>query len=230
MTIPVFEIIDKASFRVGDKLLSGHSCDPPLDGKYRYAMEGTSNERDRIVQHLFIHDFREVRPVDLPNGVSIHISNPKSEFRQVNFAEIKKINDQSELTIILCFDYVDWHLPLNLQHFAERYSGTLLRQVDSAIRCDIDQTEVGLFINCSIVVAPETNFLSAYRKADAQILAIYRKCLADIYTQQHPTKEIVTTQAKDNDGSKWWFRYVIVPIIGSGTVAAIAASLMALLK
>jgi hypothetical protein len=230
MTALAFELIDKSTFRVGDKVLSGHFCDPPLNGKYRYVTDGTSDERDRIGQHLFIHDFRDVRPVDLPNGISINIQNPKSEFRQVNFAEIKKVNDQSELTVILCFDYVDWHLPLNLQHFAERYSNALLRQMDSAMRCHIDQTEVGLFINCSIAVAPEMNFLSAYRRADAQILSIYRKCLADIYNQQHQPKEVAPTQAEENTGSKWWFRYVIVPVIGSGTVAAVAAGLMSLLK
>lgn len=231
MTAPAFELIDKSTFRVGDKVLSGHFCDPPLDGRYRYVTDGTSDERDRICQHLFVHDFRDVRPSDLPNGISINIQNPKSEFRQVNLVEIRKVEDQSELAIVLSFDYADWHLPLNLQYFAERYRDALLQQVDNARSCDVDQSDVGLFINCSIVVTPDINYLSAYRKADVQVLAAYRKCLADIYRQQHSTKEeTAPAQVEDSVGAKWWFRYVIVPVIGSGTVAAIAAGLVALLK
>lgn len=229
MPAPVFEIIDNSSFRVGERVVSCHFCDPPFDGKYRYIAEGTSNERDSIGQHLFVHDFRDVRPSDLPNGISVNIQFPKSEFRQINFAEIKKANDQSELIIVLCFDYADWYLPINLHNFAERYCDALLRHVEGAIESHIDQSDPGLFINCLILVTPDTDYLSAYRKAVSQILATYRKCLEDIY-KQPAAKEAKPTQAKDTSGAKWWFQYVIVPILGSGAVAAIAAGLIALVK
>jgi len=107
--------------------------DPPFEGKYRYLADTTSDERDRICQHLFVHDFREVHPSDLPNGISINIYSPRSDFRQIDFVKIKKANDQSELIIVLYFDYVDWHLPINLQNFAERYRDALLHHVDSDV-------------------------------------------------------------------------------------------------
>jgi hypothetical protein len=229
MPTPAFELIDNSTFRVGGRVVSCHFSDPPFGGKYRYVAEGTSDERDRICQHLFVHDFREVRPSDLPNGISINIQSPRSEFRQINFTEIKKANDQSELIIVLCFDYADWHLPINLQHFAERYRDALLRQVDSAIQCHIDQSDPGLFISCSILVAPDTDYLSAYRKAVSQILATYRKNLDGIY-KQPSAKEEKAAQSDNTGGAKWWFQYVIVPILGSGAIAAVAAGLMALVK
>lgn len=229
MPAPPFELIDNETIRVGERVVSCHFCDPPFNGKYRYLADTTSDERDRICQHLFVHDFRDVRPSDLPNGISINIQSPRSDFRQISFAEIKKANDQSELIIVLCFDYVDWHLPMNLQHFAERYRDALLHQVVSALECHIDHSDPGLFINCSISVAPDTDYLSAYAKAVSQILATYRKCLEDIYKQPSP-KEAKLPQADDTAGAKWWFRYVIVPILGSSAVAAIAAGLIALAK
>lgn len=230
MSARAFELIDNSSFRVGERVVSCHFCDPPFDGKYSYLADATSDERDDIVQHLFVHDFRHVRPSDLPNGISINIQRPKTEFRQVNFAEIKKVNDQSELIIVLCFDYADWHLPFNLQNFAKAYCDALLRHLDNAFQVNIDQTEVGLFISCSVAVSPETTYLSAYREADGQVLAIYRTCLENIYKYPHLTKETKSPQADDTAGARWWFRYVIVPVLGSGAVAAIAAGLMAFLK
>ncbi|WP_265948962.1 hypothetical protein [Dechloromonas sp. A34] len=229
MSNPVFELIDNTTFRVGERIVSCHFSDPPFDGKYRYHADGTSNERDHITQHLFVHDFRNICPSDLPNGISINIQYPKSEFRHVNFAEIKKANDQSELIIVLCFDYVDWHLPINLHNFAERYRDALLHLVDGATQSNIDQSEPGLFVTCSISVVPDTDYLSTYRKAVSQILATYRKCLEDIY-KQPLSKESKPIRADDNTGAKWWFRYVIVPILGSGAVAAIAAGLIALAR
>ncbi|MCK6393617.1 hypothetical protein [Zoogloea sp.] len=230
MAAPVFELIDNSTFRFGERVVSGHFSDLPFHGKYRYVVEGTSDERARIPQQLFFHDFIDIRPADLPNGISITLQRPRSEFRQVNFAEIKKVDDQSVLVIILCFDYVDWHLPINLQLFSERYRDSLLRQVDSAVEAHIDQADFGLFINCSISVASDVTFLAAYRKADSQILATYRKCLEDLYKTQPAKNETKPAKTDDSEGAKWWFRYVIVPVVGSGAVAAIAAGLMAFVK
>jgi len=229
MSAPAFELINNETFRVGERVVSCHFSDPPFDGKYRYLAECTSNERDRICQHLFVHDFRDVRPSDLPNGISIAIQYPRSDFRQINFAEIKKANDQSELTVVLSFDYLDWHLPINLLNFAERYRDALLLRVENALECHIDHSEPGLFISCSISVTPDTDYFSAYRKAVNQTLATYRKCLEEIY-KEPLAKEVKVAQANDTGGAKWWFQYVVVPILGSGAVAAVAAGLIALLK
>lgn len=211
-------------------MLSCSYCAPPFDGKYRYLADGTSDERDNVYQHLFIHDFRDTRPTDLPNGILITIINPKSEFRQVNFAKIRKVDDRSELIIVLCFDYPDWHLPVSLPLFAESYCEALNQQVEGAIQSDIEHSDIGLFISCAISVPPSTNFWSAYQKANGQILSVYRKCLADIYKRQHQPTYKAQPLGDESSGAKWWFRYVIVPVLGSGAVAAVAAGLVALWK
>lgn len=229
MTSSVFEPIDKSSFRIGDKIVAGHVCDPPF-GKIKFIIEGTSDRRDPVSQHLFINDLSYIYPADLPNGTSIHIQNPQSDFQEVNSVEFIKSDDQSKLTIALCFNYIDWHFPINLHHFAERYINALLHKVYGAIECNVEQCEPGLFINCCLSVAPYLTLSLAYRKADSQVLATYRMCLADIYSTPTPTKEHALPQSEDSAGAKWWFRYVIVPVLGSGAVAAIAAGLMALLK
>lgn len=233
MTHPPFELVSESKFRIGERIVSGHFCDPPANGKWKYVIEANSDERHHIGQLLFVHDFSDVRPTDLPNGISIVIQGPKSDFGQVSFADIKKINDKSELTVVLNFDYVDWHLPLNLQHFVESFRDALIQQVDHANNCHIDHRDIGLSVDCSVGVDPDTNYFSAFKKVDAQVLATYRKCLSDIYKQQHvPKLEPITVSRPDEaaSGARWWVRYVIVPVIGSGAVAALAAGLIALLK
>jgi hypothetical protein len=143
--------------------------------------------------------------------------------------QIQKANDRSELTIILSFDYSDWHLPVNLINFLENYRGTLIEELNGAIKCDIEPNEIGAHINCSISVAPEFDYFSVYQKASGQVLATYRKCLQNIY-QEPVTREQIVEKTNETAGAKWWFQYVVVPILGSGAVAALAAGLIALLK
>jgi hypothetical protein len=229
MTVSAFEMIGNESFRIGDRVVSCHFSDQPSNGKYRYYADVTSDERDKICQHLFVHDFRDVYPSDLPNGISINIQSPRSDFRQVSYAEITKVNDKSELTIVICFDFLDWHLPINLVSFAERYRDALLCRVDGALRCHIDQSEPGLFVVCSTSVTPDQNYLSSYRAVVRQALSTYRKCLENIY-QQPASEGVAPPQVTDTVGARWWVRYVVVPILGSGAVAAIAAGLISILK
>lgn len=230
MISSTFELIDQTTYRVGGRELSCSYCEPPFKGKYRYIADGTSDERDTIGEHLFIHDFRDTRPTDLPNGISITIFKPKSEFRQVDFAKIHKFSDRSELSVVLCFDYADWHLPVSLPHFLESYREALLQQVEHVTQTFIEQSDVGFFLSCSVVVQPDEDFWSTYQQAVSQVLAIYRKCLAELYGERHQTKPKMVTKNDENSGAKWWFRYVVVPVLGSGAVAAIAAGLMAFVK
>lgn len=226
MADSAFELINQTTVRIGDRVLTSHLCDPPLEGKHRYVIEATSDERNRYGQQLYIHDFREIYPTDLPNGISINIERPKSSFRDVGFIDIKKSDDHSELSIIVCLDFADWHLPLNLPHFAEKYIDSLKENVAGILRAEIETTDAGLYIVCGVTVMPTSTYLSAYRNLDAQVLATYRKCLGDIYKPKS-VKKAEPGQPQDYSGTKWWVRYVVVPVIGSGAFAAAAAWLIA---
>lgn len=231
MEVSPFELLDQSTFKVGGRKVKCSYCNPPFQGKYKYLADGISNEKDSVWQQLFIHDFSDTHPTDLPNGISITIVDPKSDFREVNFAKIEKIDDKSELTIILNFNYVDWHLPISLPHFLEGYREALFKEVKDATQATIESSDVvGFFISCSVVVQPTENFWSAYLQTTSQMLTIYRKFLAEMFGERQQLKPKKTSSDDDNSGAKWWFRYVIVPVLGSGAVAAIAAGLMAFAK
>lgn len=231
MADAAFELIPQSKVRIEGRILSINYCDPPLEGKYRYLMDGTSDERDKICQHVFVHEFRNIFPTDLPNGFSLTIEQPRSDFRQINSVNIKKLDDLSKLVVTLYFSFSDWHLPLNLSHFAEAYCSSLRENVENETDTYVEPDNLGVYVCCGVSVSSTTSFFSAYRKAEAQILATYRTCLADVYkpaaSLKKDTKQVPSV---DVSGAKWWVKYVIVPVLGSGSVAAIAAGLMALLK
>ena len=231
MTSTSFEILENKRIRIGSQLLDMHLSSPPLDGKWKYIIEATSDTRDKIVQHLNMHQLGDIYPTDLPNGISISISSPKTEFRAIQFADIKKLDDQSELRVTMIFDFVDWHLPVNLQHFGENYRDAMLVEVKEALLAEITTTEFGLFITCGVRVPPKTNYLDAYRKINTQVLTTYRKCIADTYKSKD-IKVINSRplQKSDSTGLKWWVRYVLVPVIGSGAFAAVIAGLITFFK
>lgn len=231
MTTPAFEFLSEEQARIGDAIVKVYRCNPPLDGKWKFSIEATSDDRDTIVQKLRLHELRDVRPPDIPNGTAIMIQRPRTEFRELQFADIRKIDDRSEMHVTMVFDFIDWHLPISLQHFAKSYCDAMLKLVEGATSTHIAATEAGLFITCEVAVPPITNFWAAFQNIDTQVLATYRKCIADTYI---PKSEMpVQTQAPqltDAHGARWWIRYVLVPIVGSGTFAAVIAGLMAFLN
>lgn len=231
MTTPTFEFLPEEKARIGDAIVKVCRCDPPLDGKWRYSIDATSDEMDTISQKLSVHQLRDVRPPHLPNGIVISIQRPRTEFRELQFVDIRKIDDRSEMHATMVFDFVDWHLPINLQHFAKNYCDAMLKIVEGAVATHIIPTEVGLFITCEVVVSPATNYWSAYRNIDIQVLETYRKCIADTYKPQNENPvQALPMPGSDASGTKWWVRHVLVPIVGSGAFAAAMAGLITFLK
>lgn len=230
MTPRAFELLDDCHVRIADKTFRCHYATSQLDGKPAYSIEGTSDERNGLAQRIFIHDFRDICPTDLPNGISVIIDRPKSTFKQLNFANLTKADDRTEIELVITFYFSDWHLPINLQNFAAKYCEAMLGSIENIIEADFFVEDVSVMVTCRVSIKPTTTFLVAYRNAADQILTTYRNCLESLYIPT-PTSGSKSPKASDDStGTKWWFRYVIVPILGSGAVAAIAAALIALLK
>lgn len=220
-----FELVGNTSIRIEDKQYSCHWIEKPVEGKYHFLLEGTSDKRDKLMQHLFVHDFINVFPADLPNGIQVTFCYPKYEFRNVSFAYIRKYENSSSLSITLEFIYSDWHFPLSLQHFADIFCEKLRHRIDGIIEAEIESEEsVGLFVSCKVSARPNVSFWDAYKKLEAQLLATYRSCLDETSVRNTPILEVSAVQSQEESAARWWIRNVVVPLIGSGAVAAIVAA------
>lgn len=225
MAISDFEILEPTKFRIKDKIISARYHEQPLQGRYKYTVDCTSNERDKIVQNLNIYEFGNISPTDLPNSFILTIQEPRSEFKQLAFIEISKLNDSSELSCTVIFDYGDWHLPINLVHFSDLYASTLQNRVENFTKTAIDKSEAGIFITCWTSIPPQTNYLDAYRKLASEMLLSYRKSIEMTYQPNDMDKKISAPLPHDNSGFMWWLRYIIVPLI-----IAIIAGLFVIFK
>jgi hypothetical protein len=227
--VPAFNILDNKTATIGDLRLRLDQVEPPLDDKWRYILAAAGNDRHAPqLQKLETHQLRFISPADIPNGMSLSIYQPRSVFREIDFLQLQKFNDSSQLIVTVTFDFADWHLPKNLRDFIDDYCAMLKNEVDNFVNAYPDQNDVGFSIICSATVPPSENFYAAYQKLSDQILKSYRHTLATLFSKTDNTvKSITISQPTDTHGARWWIRYVAVPVLGSG---AVITAILALLK
>lgn len=201
--------------------------DPPFEGKWRYLISGEGHERAQPGHHLSPHNLRGLRPSDVPNGLSLSIYRPKSYFRPLSSFELKKVDDESHISVSVDLSFADWHLPKNLRDFADDYRSVLLSGLSNLVSVTIDQDEVGYSLTCIVKVPPAEDFFAAYTNLAQEVSAAYRQALAELV---QPSATTQSTSPTDSHGPRWWIRYVVVPVLGSGAVAAAVTAVIALLR
>lgn len=201
--------------------------EPPFEGKWRYLVNGDGHERAHSGHHLSPYNLRGLRPIDVPNGLSLSIYRPKSSFRLLNSFELRKLDDECQISVTVDLAFADWHLPKNLRDFVDDYRSSLSKVVTNLVNVTADQDEVGYSLTCAVKVSPLEDFFAAYTNLAEEVLVAYRQALADLVRPNAPMQPISPT---DGHGPRWWIRYVVVPIIGSGAVAAVVTAIVALLR
>nr|WP_294841133.1 hypothetical protein [uncultured Methylotenera sp.] len=219
MSNPKFEIINSKEIRIGERVLSYHQHTPPLNDNTIYSIDASANSSDTHTQKLYPYDFNGIKPTDFPNGLSISLTISQSEFSNVCFFLVSKMNDQAEISIIVDLLFKEWHLPISLSHFTEIYKSALFEVVTNISDVEIELTDVGYFVIAKTKVLTNSTIGSAYIKLSKEVLFAYRKSLASLTNIDKPYKNLSSTPT-DNIGLRWWIRYVVVPIIGSGTFVA----------
>ena len=222
-----FTIANPHTACVGDAQVRMHTMEPPFEGKWRYLVSGEGHEGSHPEHHLSPHNLRGLRPSDVPNGLSLSIYRPKSSFRLLSSFELRKLDDESQISVNVDLAFADWHLPKNLRDFVDDYRSALLRGLTNLVNVTIDQDEVGYSLTCAVKVSPSGDFFAAYTSLAEEVLAAYRQALAELV---RPSAPIQPTSPTDGHGPRWWIRYVVVPILGSGAVAAAVTAVVALLR
>ncbi|WP_143599070.1 hypothetical protein [Variovorax boronicumulans] len=212
---------------VGDAQVRMHTMEPPFEGKWRYLVSGEGHEGADLDHRLAPHNLRGLRPTDVPNGLSLSIYRPKSSFHLLSSFALRKLDDESQISVNVDLAFADWHLPMNLRDFADDYRALLLKVLTNAVNVTIDQDEVGYSLTCSVKVPPSNDFFAAYGSLADEVLAAYRKALAELV---RPSKSTHVASPTDAHGPRWWIRYVVVPVLGSGAVAAAVTTVLAFLR
>jgi hypothetical protein len=213
-----FEIINSKELRIGKRTLSYHHQNPPIDNTI-YSIDASDNSRDSHTQKLHPFDFKEIKPSDLPNGITISLAISQAEFSYLCYFYINKANDQVEISVLVDLLFKEWHLQTNLAHFIELYKSTLFEVITNISDIEIEPTDVGYFVIAKSKVLTSSAIYDAYIKLSKEVLFAYRKSLANLTLDN--SKKSSFNIPPDSSGLRWWLRYVLVPIIGSGTFVAV---------
>lgn len=228
--MPIFEILSRESVRIGPQKFRCFTHEPPLQGRWHYSIEAAGNDRNAPWTKLSPYHLNNVRPIDLPNGTSISIYQPKSNLRDLSYMMIEKIDDQSFITTTVNFNYPDWHLPVPLHQFLIEYQTIIAQDSDAVESVEISQTEYGLDVICKMRVGSQEDYHVAYDRCCAYILDTYRGALASVFNSQNKSVVKQENSVTDMHGARWWIRYVVVPLLGSATGLALVAGIFALVK
>jgi hypothetical protein len=226
-----FELLGPGKARLGSNEFIAQCLDAARADGMRYVIEVTADSRQQHGQHLTPHGLREIRPKDLPNGFYLSMERLDAThffFRNIHFLTIFKKDDRLKLEIMISFDHADWHLPVSLAVFSDQYVAALCE--NSAVASGV-QSEYGVDVTYSFIVAPDEDLYLAFQQGAGACLRKYRECIASGYggTAQK-VHRVASSLSTDLDGHRWWIRYVVVPIVGSGTFAAVVAALLSLFK
>jgi len=232
--------MQKTTTKIGDFDLDTQVLELSADQEYRYVIEVLANEDTRVGQYFPTHELRKASPADFPNDfyfATSGIGSRRTLFRNLYGLTITKKLDVTRLCIQINFEHWDWHLPENLHHFAERLVQTLKKSSDAQIEASFERDDVGLTFLASVIAPSNQDLYSTFLQLASDTLKAYRSTLAQGYnvppeSSSPPSAEIKTPlpSLSDTHGTRWWIRYVVVPVVGSGTFAVVIGGMLKLLK
>lgn len=211
------ELINNNQIRIHDKVFQIISS--PLPGNMlNVSLEVTGDKDHGFGQFFDLSLLRNIRGSMIPEGFSLSIYEVKGSFKPINAVFVKNVPAGRNLGVLFDFAYKAWMLPVNIFDFSELMSREL--RLSSGVHVSMDKSEYGISFFCYFPLGVSDDCFEKYRQVEKQIDDAYTKCVTSI------TAPSVSDQGYE-DSAKWWLQHVVVPLVGSGTFAALVVWLMA---
>ncbi|MDT8383445.1 MAG: hypothetical protein RRB22_03435 [Gammaproteobacteria bacterium] len=205
---------DHTIIHIGNYPIKVWHNDPLVDG-YEYYGELSTGQRTPKEYRCNLSYFSGVSCIDLPDRLHLWITHNGSEFKRVNFVRITKLSNQCKLVITLNIDYARWELEESVSSFVFRFVDFIKNELNVEITAD--KTDVGYCIDVPFYGSKVDDIYNWYSTCEHTVEKFYQKCLVS------PTGNNSESVKYGEDRLHWWVRYVFVPLIGSGTIAAVLA-------
>ncbi|NEZ02537.1 hypothetical protein G4Y73_00065 [Wenzhouxiangella sp. XN201] len=206
--------MERRPIQIGESILEAYFSNEPIDG-FPLTVETHSNHARKVGQKFYPRQLQGLRGEQFPEGVDLAIYEAKRGFRYVNAIWVKKLAGQCEISNSISLDFHSWDLPESLGSFIDRYVDAL-QSSELAIRVSSSKTEYGFDLISTIDVPGTSDIYSRLEQLESTQESLYRKELIP------PTGGPI--QKYGEERRHWWIRYVIVPLVGSGAVAAVLAN------
>lgn len=199
--------------KIGEYALEAHYDENPRDG-FRYSIDTNGNPREKQGQKFYPHFLKGLNGGSFPDSVDLNIYDAKRKFRHIDSIWVRKLDGKCSIKNSMSFYYSDWELPESISQFVDRYIAAL-REQRNIEKVTFSKDEYGYNIFCAVSVSGSENIYSSIESLEENQEFLYRKLLI---------KPDTKSSEKYGEGRlHWWIRYVIVPLIGSGTIAAVLA-------
>ena len=208
--------MEKRIVEINGNLLVAFYDEAPSDDCV-YSIETTSNSGNKYGQHFFPRKLSGLSGDDFPSSTSLAIYDLKSGFKFLDMLYVRRCGEDTSLELLGSIDFHSWDLPESLGTFIDRYVAKL-RESELVHSVSATREDYGYFIKCAAPVGSEDLF-SKFSELEGIMESTYRNYL--LPAESNPP------QAYGDGRLHWWIRYVIVPLVGSGAVAAVFARYLA---
>lgn len=194
------------------------TSDPPFkDGSTHY-VEATSDPSDKYQLKLSPSELKGLLGAMLPKGFQLIIYRPESRSKGLDYFSVENIAQGLCINLSVGYYFQDWTYRTNLIYFAEALRAAIEQKVVNCQSARLEKDAYGVDIWCAISLERTDDVYDVYRRTDEAIYALYRNALAN--ADKGFVRELEAATRSDS-GTRWWVRYVIVPIVSGGTGAAI---------
>jgi hypothetical protein len=223
VSVSTIELVDKNKIRIHERVFHVHHCDPPLPDGTVYNLEASADRTQRHVQHLELRELHGIKGRDLPHGLSIEIDCLRTAIGNSGIVGIDNLYRGLEISESMYFAYSAWHLPGNLVDFVDELKKELEQKQYGMARVTTDRSDATIYVSSAIAIAPDEDCLVSFTRLDDAMRSAHRAALRRFIAAH---AKLVVPDAPDSRGVKWWLRYVIVPVLGSGACVALVTWLI----
>lgn len=166
---------ERKKLQIGDCEVEAWYSSEPGDG-YEYSIDVSPFSEESILPQFHLMRLRRIGPKKLPDSCHIVFQSPKSEFKRVNFVEVKSNKGVYELEIILCIDYRDWEMKESVASFVDRFCDSIKKSITGMVTPV--RTEYGYFIHCPFNISETKDIYELYCEKESELERVYRDTLA----------------------------------------------------
>lgn len=206
--------VHQATIRIGRRDLKAYEDDPLLDG-VRYTIEANGNQRRKNEQHLHPIQFTGTTFDKLPDALEVLIYEVQTSFQPISMLSVSKAAE-NRIRFLMSFSFSTWEMPESLGIFVERYVSGLNASPEVA-EATFSKGEYGFEVTCEARPSGDIDIFGVIQRLEVTAASVYRDT---IIPPSEPTAKVVEVPWQ------WWLRYVIVPVVCSGGVAAVLAKLL----
>lgn len=108
-------------------------------------------------------------------------------------------------------------------YFSEHLRGLIEQKLTNCQSVAVEKNEYGIKIWCAVILEPNEDCFEVFSRTDAELDTLYKEAVSGA---DRIFVEKLETGRSDDNGLKWWIRYVAVPIVSGGVGAALVGWLL----